>query len=103
MTLWSMINEICLKLVRWSLFLFRLINVHIPRNNCLWGEDDYRLFVTCMYLDGRIITFILQCITLFLTPRQPSLRKVQMERHTLPTGPMESFMGPNGLCGYICS
>ena len=39
----------------------------------------------------------LTCITLFLTPRQPSLRKAQMERHTLPTGPMDSFMGPNSL------
>ena len=42
----------------------------------------------------------LTCKTLFLTPRQPSLLKVQMERHTLPTGLMDSFMGPNSLCGY---
>ena len=56
-----------------------------------------------MTLDGHIIKFILLCITLFLTPRQPSLRKVQMERQTLPPGPMDSFMGQNSLCGYICS
>ena len=42
----------------------------------------------------------LTCITLFLTPRQPSLQKAQMERHALRTGPMDSFMGPNSLCGY---
>ena len=47
--------------------------------------DDNRLFITCMTLDGHIIQFILRCITLFLTPRQPSLPKVY-ERHTLPTG-----------------
>ena len=23
-----------------------------------------------------------------------------MEKHTLPTGPMDSFMGPNSSCGY---
>ena len=54
-----------------------------------------------MTLDGHIIKFILRSITLFFNPRQPSLRKVQMERHTLPTGVKDSSMGPNSLCGYI--
>ena len=33
----------------------------------------------------------------FLKSQQPILRKVQMEKHTLPTGPMDFLMGPNTL------
>ena len=90
--------KICLKLVRRSHFPFRLIDVHISHNNCVWGEDDNRLCITCMTLDGHIIKIILWWITLFLNPRQPILQKVQMKRHTLPTGPMDFLMGPNSLC-----
>ena len=50
-----------------------------------------------MTLDGHIIKIILWWITFFLNPRQPILRKVQMEKHTLPTGPMDFLMGPNTL------
>ena len=79
-----------------------LINVHISHNNCLWGVDDNRLFITCMTIEGVIMKSAIWSIKLFLTPRQPRLRKVQMERHTLPTGRIDSYMGSNSLCGYIC-